>query len=263
MRKWALDQLTVIGATPAEYVEIAAYAGYDAVSPLVGTEDNGPIPIVPLRADDPKTAGFVKALKNTDLELNEADGFLITPEFNRAETRQGLEFIATLGASKAGTLIYDDENNRMLENLAWLCDEAHDIGLGVSVEFTVLSLLPSLRASLDLISIIGSDKLGVCVDLLHLAQTDETPDDIRAAPEGVITGAQLCDAPANLDMEKYSHVAMNERMSPGDGELPVEAFLAAVPESVMVGIEVPNENAGDLGQYAKTLLQRAKSFDVD
>ena len=262
MRKWALEQLSVIGAMPAEFVEIAAYAGYDAVSPLVGMEDNGPIPIVPFRADDPKTAAMIRALNDTGLGLNEADGFLIVPDFDRAGMRQGLEFIASLGANKAGTLIYDTETNRMLENLAWLCDEAHDVGLDVTVEFTVASLLPSLHAAQSLVEKIGPDRLGVCVDLLHLAQVGETPNDMLAVPEGMIRGAQLCDAPANLDMEKYMHVAINERMAPGDGELPVRAFLAAVPESVTVGLEVPKENAGDLREYAKMLLERAKSFET-
>ena len=263
MRKWSLDQLSVIGATPAEYVEIAACAGYDAVSPLMGIEDNWPLPVVPFSTDDPKTAGMVQSLKGTGLKLNEADGFVITPEFDRAGMRQGLELIAVLGANNAVSLVFDDEPNRAFENLAWLCDEANDAGVGVVVEFTVLSEIPSLRAARGLIDKIGPDKLAMRVDLMHLAQANETPADMLALPEGMIRGAQLSDAPANLDIENYARIAMGERMAPGDGELPVNAFLAAVPDSVTVGLEIPFKNPGDLREHAKMLLERAKSLETD
>ena len=45
----------------------------------------------------------------------------------------------------------------------------------------------------------------------------------------------------------YMEEAMFERMVPGQGELPLQAILAAVPADVIVGLEVPLRSQAESG----------------
>lgn len=261
MRRWALDQLTVLGVRPAEFVDIAAYAGFDAISPFLGLGGSGGLPTVPLRAGDPETVAMGGRLKDTGVRLNQVDGFVISEDFDPRGIRAGLELVAEMGANNAVTLIFDGDEIRAYEHLDSLCEMAEEVGIGVVLEFTALSQVPSLAAALGLVEKIGGDRLALLVDLLHLAQAGETPADMAALPAGMIRGAQLCDGPAGLDMERYTRVALEERMVPGTGELPVADFLAAVPDSVIVGLEVPLKEPRDLRERAKLVRDSVRALD--
>jgi hypothetical protein len=70
-------------------------------------------------------------------------------------------------------------------------------------------------------------------------KSGSSPADIGRIDPTLILSAQLCDGPASPTDEQYFHNAVYERQIPGEGELPVEDFLRELPETVMVGIEVP------------------------
>jgi len=76
----SLDQLTVIGAKPVEFVDIAADAGYDAISPIVRGGD-GTL-IHSLRVDDAQTRAMKTRLQERGVRVNNLDGLLITPTMN-------------------------------------------------------------------------------------------------------------------------------------------------------------------------------------
>ena len=261
MRRWALDQLTVVGVRPPELVEIAARAGYDAVSPFIGIGES-PLFTVPLIAGDPDTVAMARRLKETGLRLNQVDGFVIAPEFDTDAIRAGLELASTMGANNGVTLIFEPDPSRAFDRLSWLSEAGREAGIGIVLEPTPLSRVPSLEAAVELINRVGDDNLGLLVDIMHLAQAGETPADVAALPAGLVRGAQVCDAPANLDAETYARMAMGERMIPGDGDLPVGDFLSALPEGVIVGVEAPVPSIEDFNERAKTVLHRARSLDT-
>lgn len=261
MRRWSLDQLSVLGVRPAELVEIAARAGYDAISPFIGLGDSGGLPTVPLRAGDPDTLAMARALKDSGLRLNQADGFAITPDLDVEAANRAVDLMAEMGANNIVALLFDPDEARCFDRLAALCDKAESAGIGVVLEFTEISFLHSLADTLQLIERLGRSHVGVLIDLLHLAYAGEVPADIAAVPPGLIRGAQLCDAPAGLDNENYVRVAMGDRMAPGTGELPVVEFLAALPESIIVGIEAPVSEPRDWNERASMLLDCALQIE--
>lgn len=260
MRQWSLDQLTVVGVRPQEYVEIAAEAGYDAISPFVGIGDS-PLFTVPLRAGDPETVAMARTLRETGLRLNQVDGFVVAEAFDRDAIKAALELVTGMGANNGVTLIFDPDSSRAFDRLCWLCETAEDTGIGIVLEFTAISHVPSLAAAVELVNKVGSDNLGLLIDVMHLAQSGESPADIAALPAGLVRGAQLCDAPANLDADTYMRMAMGERMAPGSGELPVSDFLAALPPSIIVGIEAPVPGIADWRERARHVLECARRVD--
>jgi len=61
-RRLALDQLTVIGARPAELVDLAAGAGFAAISPWLAAVPYDVLPATHLRAGDPETRATNRSL---------------------------------------------------------------------------------------------------------------------------------------------------------------------------------------------------------
>jgi hypothetical protein len=57
----------------------------------------------------------------------------------------------------------------------------------------------------------------------------------------------LCDGPAAPSFEQYAYNAFQERMVPGEGELPVAEFLTALPPHVIFGLEVPLRSMAEQG----------------
>jgi 3-oxoacyl-[acyl-carrier protein] reductase len=70
MRMVSLDHLTVMGASPTEFVHIAAESGYGAIGPIVGFGGNSGLPVIPLRDGEPPMCEIVAALRETGVIIN-------------------------------------------------------------------------------------------------------------------------------------------------------------------------------------------------
>src|SRR6218665_3620845 len=96
MRMFSLDQLTVCGVRPAELVEIAAQAGYGAISPFIGVGGASGLPAAHLRAGDPETMAMGKRLADTGLFINNADGFALYDDVPMEELHAGIMLMAEM-----------------------------------------------------------------------------------------------------------------------------------------------------------------------
>ena len=112
----------------------------------------------------------------------------------------------------------------------------------------VLEFLPALGVrsyaqATTIVDAIEHPSVGILVDALHLARANETPDVLRGAPAGRLPYLQLCDALANpVDATPMGLIreALHERLLNGQGALPIEALLDAVP-AVPISFEVRSE----------------------
>jgi len=261
MREWSLSHLTVVRARPAELVEIAARAGYDAVCPIVGLVAYEGVPVIPLRAGDPDTLALARALKATGLRINTADGFVLTEHTDMQRVAAVLSLMAELGARNVNVIVHESDPGRGFEHVCALDCTAQSLGLAVALEFTPLSSIASMQEALQWIRRAGSANIGLMVDQLHLAQSGETPADVAKLDPSLIRAAQLCDAPAGMDRAAYAHCAIYERMAPGDGQLPVRGFMAALPPDLTCALEIPRIDEPDLTVRARRMLDAARSAD--
>ena len=252
----SLDQLTVCGVRPAELVEIAARAGYEAISPFLNGNDL--LPAVPLRAGDPDTVEMAQRMKDTGVFINNADGFALVDDVSMEELRSGIALMAEMQARAIVTLQFDSDASRGFDRFCQLRDWAADAGLLLLLEFTPLSQVASLTDALEYRLRAGGTGIALLVDLFHLHQSGGTPVDLVGIDPAIIAGAQLCDGPATMDAAKYYHRALFDRMIPGEGELPVREFLAALPLATMYGLEVPlpGHVARGIGHVERAALLR-------
>ncbi len=96
------------------------------------------------------------------------------------------------------------------------------------------------------------------IDSLHLARAGETPADVATIDPALIGAAQICDGPAaSPGLKEYYYEALFERGIPGDGELPLRAFLDVIPDDVIVSPEVPLKSLRDQGIPIQECARRA------
>ncbi len=140
---------------------------------------------------------------------------------------------------------------------------ARAAGVGVLIEFAPLAHVPSLAAAAALVKQIQLSNLKIMVDTLHLARSGEGPDDLATIDANLFGYCQLSDGPlGTMDLMAYMMEAVYNRALPGDGELPLGAILAALPDDIIVSAEVPLQRQKEQGvsthERARSILEATR-----
>ncbi len=257
----SLDQLTVVGVSPTELVDIAADAGYDAVSAFTSSSDSAGA--YRLAKGDERTEAMLARRRERGIAVSNLEGLVVKPRMDWDEYARLIDLGAHIGARRGATVILDKDRARAIDSFCRLAELAANGGLGLTLEFCRLTEVGSLA---DAVAFVGlaSHPVGVLVDLMHLVLGGETPADIARHDPALITAAQLCDSRAMLTDEDYMRDAFHQREIPGDGELPVVDFLKALPDHAAIGLEVPLKSLAEHGMShldrARLLLERTRAL---
>jgi len=108
------------------------------------------------------------------------------------------------------------------------------------VEFFPLSTVKSIDMAERLIRHVGRRGVRINLDVLHLIRSGGTAAQVKALDPDLIGHVQLSDGPLRIAPERLMSEAAEERGLPGHGEFPLDEILAALPEGVPVGVEVPS-----------------------
>lgn len=150
------------------------------------------------------------------------------------------------------------------DRFAELCDVASQVGVRLVCEFLPVFPLKSLVMALDVVSPHTPDVAGVLVDNLHLSRSGARPDDLRVVDPRRLPYVQIADAPRKVPagfMELLDE-ALNGRLLPGEGALPIDELLTVVPD-VPLSFEVRSralrDGFADPVERARFLLGRIQS----
>lgn len=117
----------------------------------------------------------------------------------------------------------------------------------------------------DVVSRHSVEVAGILVDNLHLSRSGGTIDEVRAMDIDRLPYLQIADAESIVHTEFTALLdeALNGRLLPGDGALPIDDLLAAVPD-VPLSFEVRSralrDGFTDPVERARHLLRRAERF---
>jgi len=261
MRQWSLGHLTVNGARPFELVEIAARAGYAAVDPLVGYIDVPGLAIVPLKAGDPDTVRMAGALKANGIALRIADGFVLDANSDLDSAKRTIDLVAGLGAIGVNTILFGDDLPAAVAKLAALDEIAAAAGLRTLMEPMMISSVHNPAQAMDVIAKTGSSNIRIMLDSLHFFYAGKKAADISQFVHAV-GGVQLCDSPNKMTFDEYSRASIEERIAPGEGELPLREFMAALPRDLVCAIEVPRPTEPEMTDRARRVLEAGKRVDA-
>jgi sugar phosphate isomerase/epimerase len=127
---------------------------------------------------------------------------------------------------------------------AALCDRAADHGLLVGLEFMPSTNVASAADALRIVEAADRHNGGLCVDVWHHQRGANDLDLIRALPGNKVIDVQMSDGPLVGDNGAYADDTRRNRLPPGDGEMDLAGFVAAVRSTGTTApwsIEVCNE----------------------
>lgn len=270
MSRIGLDFLSVLGMPPVDYAKLAARLGCSAIG-------IGAVPVVALQElyepwtlrDNPGLMReFKAAVADLGLTVAVAEGFFVMPDKDVGIFAADLALMAEAGAGRATICSFEKDWARNVDQLGRFAELAVASGLkGAQIEFVPSMPIGDLPTALTAVRDIGRSDFGVVVDSMHIFRSGATAADVAALDPVVIGHVQICDVPTEVHAQGYGYEAGAERLCPGEGDLPLADFVAALPADTLFALEVPmrprmlaGENVEDLMrgcvEATRTLVER-------
>jgi sugar phosphate isomerase/epimerase len=248
-----LDFLTAIEASPPELAKLAAANGCESISimihPARGVPDYG------MNTDTPMRRETLNRCRDLGIAIDMVEGFFLTPETEVAGYRASLEAAGVLDARSANILLRDTDRSRLSDNLTSFCEMIREFGMAAVTEWSIRSLFPSPAEAAAFLDGIGRPAT-LAFDSLHLFRGGFSADDIATLDTSVVGRGQLADGPAEIPADKIMAEAFSERLPPGEGALPLASFFDALPDGLVIGLEVPMDSLRLQGMSAADRVRR-------
>jgi sugar phosphate isomerase/epimerase len=241
MSRLGLDVQTMFGMPPVQHVQFAADHGCGYVSTGLG-----PVPWKlerfpqwSLREDAGLRRDMAAAMSDRGVALALGEGCIIRAGVDVRSYATDLDLFASLGALQISTVAMEPDVAKAQAQLALLAEMAGQRGMGVVLEFAPPHSINTFAAALSTIRGIAAPNLRLTIDAMHFFRSGGRIEQLEAVDGACIGYVQLCDVPlASAESDYYKEASFGRRL-PGKGELPLRALLAAVPDSVPVGLEIP------------------------
>lgn len=239
------------GLPPVELVTLAADLGcaHISVGPMQMPPQYNPLgyPHWSLKDDPALRREMIAVMLDRGVSISLGEGFAVRPGVSVRDRAAEMDMMAELGARGLGAVSMEPDTGRAMDEFAVLADMADERGLLATIEFAPVQVINSLAAAQDVVRHVARSNFGLLIDAMHFFRSGATLDELRAIEPGTIRYAQLCDVPLTPNHDDYLREAMYERLAPGDGELPLAEFVAALPGNIPLGLEVPNLAAAQSG----------------
>jgi sugar phosphate isomerase/epimerase len=237
----SLANLTVPDADPIRQIEAASAAGFDAVGLCINPSDRLGASLV---RDAAERRLVRQRLNDLDMRVLDLEIFPLVPEIDVAEFEPALAAGAELGAEFMLVTGNDDDEARVCDNYAALCDLAAGFRMRPMLEFITWRPLREIGQTTSWLRRAGRSSGGMCIDALHLFRSGGTVADVARIDPSQIGYVQLCDATTLNTAEHFSeaeliHEARNDRRLPGDGVLPLSDLLAVLRPGLAISVEAP------------------------
>lgn len=245
-----IEQLTLLGMPPVEYVKLASALGCAEVSigltslplSMFGLPDVL-WPDWSLRDDPALRREAAAAMRDTGVRIGLGEGFRASAEEDIRAAEPDLDLMAELGALRINAICMEDDMAMARDKLGTLAEMTATRDMDFTIEFFPSDGINCLERVLDVVGHIGDLPGGrrarVLFDTMHFFRTGGTMEKFRALDPDLIGYCQLADSVWAPPHDNYFMDAMFAREVPGTGELPLSEFVAALPAHVTLSLEVP------------------------
>lgn len=242
----SVSHLTALDASPEDFIDAAAEAGFDGVGLRIAPPRHTPTQW-PVVGDAGRIRDLRRRADDLDLRIFEAESFMMNADTDRDDLRRALDAAAELGAECLVSAGGDPVEQRLIAGHAALAEAAARYGILVGIEFMAFRPLRSLADAVRVCKAVGHGNARLLIDALHLQRSGGRPDDVARLDASVVGYIHLCDAAiATPPGMTLADEARTGRLLPGEGVLPLHALLDAVPEGTPVSLEAPVGALGHL-----------------
>jgi sugar phosphate isomerase/epimerase len=245
-----IERLSVFNMPPVEFVRLTAeldcnFVGI-ALAPTHGYNPHG-YPDWSLRDDAQLRRDLVAATRDVAVDVALVEGFAILPGEDVRGWEYDLDLVRELGCARIAVASVDKDPQRTVNGIASLSEMAADRGLTVCAEIGSMRAASRLGRAVELANAVAMQNFSLLIDTMHFFRLGSTLDGLAALDPALIGYVQLCDAPWDQRFDTYMEEALYERMAPGDGDLPLRAFIATLPATVPVSLEIPQRSLTERG----------------
>ena len=248
--------------TPADMVRVASDAGYNSVGLWVSPGDNW----------HRNTAGEVAAaLHETGLVAIDVEVIWLQPGGKPDPLHHQIIALGGEVGAKNCLIVSSEPDREVTKHLYEdLCIHAERAGMRACLEYMAITEVKTLDDALDVVNAVDHPAGGILVDPFHHERVGHEPEKIREIPERWLSYAQLCDMPERgviTDADAYFADAIDGRLAPGEGSIPVAAMTRALPADLPISLEIRSryyrERYPDHVERARVILERTRAFFAD
>lgn len=222
-----------------QMLELAREVGYGSIG--VRLSPPGPGESTQLLDSPALQRETVSRIKTTGIQIFDIEVIRIGAEFEVKDQRKFLDVAAMLGASVVLVIGGDSDAPRLTERFAALCEMAASYGLDLQLEFMPWTAVRNARDAARIVNSAGCPNGKVLVDVLHVARSDTSLDDLSAIPPHRMISAQVCDGRHSGVMSPQASMAARfQRLLPGEGDVDIAGIVSRLPGDLRIGVEVPN-----------------------
>lgn len=172
-----------------------------------------------------------------------------------------------VGASYGLVVSSDPDDDATKRVFAELCDHALGAGLTLVLEFLPITAVQTLTQAAEIVTAVNRPNGKLLIDTLHLARTGGTVDQVRALDPSLFPYVQIADAPRQPPGQGYDALlqeAVDGRLLPGEGALPIGELLAALPARLPLSPEIRSralrERYPDIADRARAIADATRDF---
>lgn len=259
MDRFGLDMQSAFGMPPVAYVRLAARLGCGHVTTALTPLPWNPcgFPTWSLRDDPNLRREVMAAMADGDVILSVLAGFSIKAQVDVRDLAPDMDLAAALGVRMLGTVGMEPDIPRAHDQLAFLTQMASERGMQVVLDYAPHHPIRTLEAALAALRHVAKPQARLSLDAMHFFRTGGVASDLAALDPQLIGYAQVCDVPRVAPHADYAREATFERLIPGEGELPLADFVAALPHDVLIGVEVPSLAEVEARRSLDAFLARA------
>ncbi len=244
--------------SPAQTVAAAAAAGWPAAGIWVDLET-----WTPAVAREVKTR-----LDDAGLKALDAEVIWIRPGPPDDDGLRVIDAAVAVGAPNVLVVSVAPDPRDTADKLGRLSDYARTVGVRVSLEFGAFTTVKSLADALEVLELCGRPEPGLLVDPLHFARTYGKPADLARVAPSRFAYAQFCDAAASgpkpEDVQAIIAEALDGRLMPGEGALPLTELVGLLPAGLPLSVELRSkalrDGYPDPAERARALLASTNAW---
>jgi sugar phosphate isomerase/epimerase len=242
-----------LGTTPPlEYIDATLKAGYEAIGIRTYRAPGLTYNFNPIVGQPDLMRDVKSALAGSGLEVYDNYSFYLRPEMEWDLILAALEFGGEIGCKYVLVIGDDPEWQRMSDSFVRICDFVSPMGQTVAVEATVRSLSP-VKTAVQFMADCGRENVGICLDPRQTFRDEHGFSSLSTVDPKWLPYAQLNDS---------SPVMPNAGLLPGEGVVPLDAYLDGLPAGIDISVEaqIPAGGVYSGAEWAKISVERIQRF---
>ena len=143
-----------------------------------------------------------------------------------------------------------------------VCTKAEKSGLEISLEFLPSSNIATLADALEIINLVESQNIGICLDSWHFFRGENEIESLSNLKPGQVNLLQMNDGTLIAENNDYIEDCLTNRRLFGQGEFPLDSFMAAIDAlgySGPVSIEIMSAELANISETGAA-MSMTKSY---